>query len=149
LKLTVVGDKGVGKTCLLKSYVYRSFPEGPYVSTVFPYLPDEEYVYSKSIDYSGTPLLLAMWDRVYSNKEDDFIRSLQYDQMHDWGNNLVGISILALLKVIRRGSNFLIISVENTPSSFCLKCFEDSLFLNTENHLFYDGECLYLPPVKF
>ncbi|GFY54776.1 rho-related protein racC [Trichonephila inaurata madagascariensis] len=80
LKLTVVGDKGVGKTCLLKSYVYRSFPEGPYISTVFPFLPDEEYVYSKAIDYSGTPLLLAMWDRVYSKKEDDFIRSLQYDQ---------------------------------------------------------------------
>ncbi|GFQ82752.1 rho-related protein racC [Trichonephila clavata] len=80
LKLTVVGDKSVGKTCLLKSYVYRSFPEGPYISTVFPFLPDEEYVYSKGIDYSGTPLLLAMWDRVYSKKEDDFIRSLQYDQ---------------------------------------------------------------------
>ncbi|GIY46169.1 rho-related protein racA [Caerostris darwini] len=79
LKLTVVGDKCVGKTCLLKTYVYNTFPPGPYVSTVFPYLPDEEYVYSRAIDYSGTPLLLAMWDRVHSAK-DDSIRPLQYDQ---------------------------------------------------------------------
>lgn len=80
LKFTVVGDKAVGKTCLLKTFVYRIFPDGPYVSTVFPYVEDEEYVYSKAIDYSGSSVLLAMWDRVYSAKEDDSIRSLQYDK---------------------------------------------------------------------
>ncbi|KAF8774843.1 Transforming protein RhoA like protein [Argiope bruennichi] len=80
LKFTVVGDKAVGKTCLLKTYVYGTFPPGPYVSTVFPYVEDEEYVYSKTVDYSGTSLLLAMWDRVYSIKEDDSLRSLQYDK---------------------------------------------------------------------
>ncbi|CAL1279968.1 unnamed protein product [Larinioides sclopetarius] len=82
LKFTVVGDKAVGKTCLLKTYVYGTFPDGPYVSTVFPFVEDEEYVYSKSVDYSGIPLLLAMWDRVYSIKEDDSLRSLQFDKTH-------------------------------------------------------------------
>ncbi|KAG8200247.1 hypothetical protein JTE90_021902 [Oedothorax gibbosus] len=81
LKLTVVGDKGVGKTSLLKTYAKGSFPGGEYVSTVFPFLPDEEYVYSRSIDYSGQPVLLAMWDRVYFNqKEDDDIRAVQFYQ---------------------------------------------------------------------
>ncbi|XP_054707164.1 ras-related C3 botulinum toxin substrate 1-like [Uloborus diversus] len=80
LKLTVVGDKGVGKTSLLKTYSHGIFPNGEYVSTVFPYLSDEDYVYSKPINYSGAPVLLAMWDRVYNQKEDDLIRSLQYDQ---------------------------------------------------------------------
>ncbi|KFM82608.1 Ras-related protein ced-10, partial [Stegodyphus mimosarum] len=80
LKLTVVGDKRVGKTSLLKTYAHGVFPQGEYVSTVFPYLPDEDYVYSKPINYSGHPVLLAMWDRVYNQKEDDLIRSLQYDQ---------------------------------------------------------------------
>lgn len=80
LKLTVVGDKGAGKTSLLKTYSQGSFPQGEYVSTVFPYLSDEDYVYSKPINYSGSPVLLAMWDRVYNQKEDDLIRSLQYDQ---------------------------------------------------------------------
>ncbi|GBM20286.1 Rho-related protein racA [Araneus ventricosus] len=82
LKFTVVGDKAVGKTCLLKTYVYGTFPDGPYVSTVFPFVADEEYVYSKTVDYSGTSLLLAMWDRVYSTKEDDSLRSLQFDKTH-------------------------------------------------------------------
>ncbi|XP_035231554.1 ras-related C3 botulinum toxin substrate 1-like [Stegodyphus dumicola] len=80
LKLTVVGDKRVGKTSLLKTYTHGVFPQGEYVSTVFPYLSDEDYVYSKPINYSGHPVLLTMWDRVYNQKEDDLIRSLQYDQ---------------------------------------------------------------------
>lgn len=80
LKLTVVGDKKVGKTSLLKTYSYGVFPQGEYISTVFPFISDEDYVYSKPINYSGSPVLLAMWDRVYNRLEDDLIRSLQYDQ---------------------------------------------------------------------
>lgn len=80
IKLTVVGDKAVGKTSLLKTYCQGKFPEGQYVSTVFPFIADEDYVYSRSVNYSGIPLLMALWDRVYNRMDDDNMRSLQYDQ---------------------------------------------------------------------
>nr|4MIT_A Chain A, Rho family GTPase [Entamoeba histolytica HM-3:IMSS]4MIT_B Chain B, Rho family GTPase [Entamoeba histolytica HM-3:IMSS]4MIT_C Chain C, Rho family GTPase [Entamoeba histolytica HM-3:IMSS]4MIT_D Chain D, Rho family GTPase [Entamoeba histolytica HM-3:IMSS] len=69
IKLVVVGDGAVGKTCLLISYSIRKFPED-YIPTVF-----DNYVVSLT---AGTrQIQLALWDTA-GLEEYDQLRPLSY-----------------------------------------------------------------------
>ena len=54
IKLVVVGDGAVGKTCLLTSFASKQFPTG-YVPTVFD-------SWASNVVIDGQPCLLALWD---------------------------------------------------------------------------------------
>lgn len=70
VKIVVVGDGAIGKTCLLISYTQRKFPED-YIPTVF-----ENYV-TKIDGPKGEVIELALWDTA-GQEEYSRLRPLSY-----------------------------------------------------------------------
>ena len=71
VKIVVVGDGSVGKTCLFVAYTTNSFPKD-YIPTVFDSC-------GTTISFNGGALSLGLWDTA-GQDEYDRLRPLSYPQ---------------------------------------------------------------------
>jgi GTPase SAR1 family protein len=83
IKLVVVGDGAVGKTCLLISYANNSFPED-YIPTVFdnyvvkwefPVLFASAHSVSRSLTAGNVKIELGLWDTAGQEEYDRWLES--------------------------------------------------------------------------
>lgn len=113
IKLVVVGDGAVGKTCLLYVYNKGEFPE-EYVPTVFENA-------AKSTTFKGKPVTLRLFDTA-GQEEYDRLRPLSYP-----GSNLV----LLCFSVANRNTFDAISSkVCSSLFFFSIACFFTVFFLH-------------------
>jgi small GTP-binding protein len=71
VKFVVVGDSGVGKTCLITTYANQSFP--------MDYVPTVADGWSGDVKINGISVILAPWDTVGEDQYDR-LRPLSYPQ---------------------------------------------------------------------
>lgn len=88
MKITIVGDGMVGKTCLLVTYVQNEFPSDNEPCELFLYRCNVGV--DKIID--GKMYALTLWDTI-AQEDYDRLRPLCYGNVNDTTNSIHCLSI--------------------------------------------------------